>query len=44
MLNWLKITSKTKTIDKERLPLLSIQLAKFRTPLLAKTPACKTGF
>jgi hypothetical protein len=32
------------TFDKQRLPLLSIQLAEFCTLLLAKTPACKTGF
>jgi hypothetical protein len=32
------------TFDKERLPLLPIKLTKFLTPLLAKTPTCKTGF
>jgi hypothetical protein len=32
------------TFDKERLPLLLIQLAEFWTLLLAKTPTCKTGF
>jgi hypothetical protein len=30
--------------NKERLPLLPIQISKFLTPLLAKTPTCKTGF
>jgi hypothetical protein len=32
------------TFNKERLPLLPIQLAKFLTLLLDKTPTCKTGF
>jgi hypothetical protein len=32
------------TFDKERLPLLPIQLAEFRILLLAKTPAYKSSF